>query len=153
MKLKHALQMLVLLLLVTVVSGCATVRSNRAQKVDPKVRVTQLEEELRQKDVEIVALKDEMAQGASTSYPTSSYPEHGNYSSRGSSSIVSSSLSSVSVKSIQKALKNAGFYAGSIDGQAGPKTKDAVQAFQRARGLRADGVVGKKTWAALSRYL
>ena len=57
------------------------------------------------------------------------------------------------MKSIQKALKNAGFYAGSIDGQAGPKTKDAVQAFQRARGLKADGVVGKKTWTALSRYL
>jgi len=153
MKLKHASQMLVLLLLVTTVSGCATVRSNRAQKVDPKVRVTQLEEELRQKDTEIVALKDKMAQGASTSYPTNSYPDYGNSSSRGSSNIVSSSLSSVSVKSVQKALKNAGFYAGPIDGQAGPKTKDAIQAFQRARGLKADGVVGKKTWAALNRYL
>ena len=152
MSVKHLSKTVVLCLLVTAISGCATVRSNRTQKVDPKVRVHQLEEELRQKDAEITALKDEMAQGASSGYFSSSYPEYSN-SSRGDSGFISSSLSSVSVKSVQKALKSAGFYAGSIDGQAGSKTKDAVKAFQRARGLKADGVVGKKTWSALNRYL
>ena len=152
MSVKHLSKTVVLCLLVTAISGCATVRSNRTQKVDPKVRVHQLEEELRQKDAEITALKDEMAQGASSGFSSSSYPEYGN-SSRGDSGLISSSLSSVSVKSVQKALKSAGFYAGSIDGQAGSKTKDAVKAFQRARGLKADGVVGKKTWSALNRYL
>lgn len=35
------------------------------------------------------------------------------------------------------------------DGKFGPKTKTAVMAFQRSKGLAVDGVVGPKTWAAL----
>lgn len=56
-------------------------------------------------------------------------------------------------KDIQLALKNAGFYAGSIDGKIGPKTKAAVMEFQKAKGLKADGKVGPKTWAELEKYL
>ena len=58
-----------------------------------------------------------------------------------------------SEKSIQSALKNAGYYNGPIDGKVGRKTKDAVGEFQKANGLKADGKVGKKTWKALSVYL
>lgn len=36
-----------------------------------------------------------------------------------------------------------------IDGKFGAKTEAAVKAFQKAHGLTADGVVGRKTWAAL----
>lgn len=54
---------------------------------------------------------------------------------------------------IQTALKNAGFEPGSIDGKMGPKTKKAVEDFQKANGLAADGKVGPKTWAALNKYL
>lgn len=35
------------------------------------------------------------------------------------------------------------------DGIFGKVTEDAVRAFQRSKGLTADGVVGAKTWAAL----
>jgi len=56
-------------------------------------------------------------------------------------------------KDIQKALKNAGFYAGPIDGKIGPKTKKAIQEFQSAKGLKADGKAGPKTWAELEKYL
>jgi peptidoglycan hydrolase-like protein with peptidoglycan-binding domain len=35
------------------------------------------------------------------------------------------------------------------DGQFGSGTRNAVQNFQRSRGLDVDGVVGPKTWAAL----
>lgn len=54
---------------------------------------------------------------------------------------------------IQTALKNANFYTGEIDGVIGPKTKKAIEAFQAANGLQADGKVGPKTWAVLSKYL
>ncbi|MDD3905807.1 MAG: peptidoglycan-binding domain-containing protein [Candidatus Omnitrophica bacterium] len=56
-------------------------------------------------------------------------------------------------KDIQTALKNAGFYAGSIDGKIGPKTKKAIGEFQKSKGLKADGKVGPKTWAELEKYL
>ncbi|MDD5669858.1 MAG: peptidoglycan-binding domain-containing protein [Candidatus Omnitrophica bacterium] len=56
-------------------------------------------------------------------------------------------------KEIQEALKNAGFYTGSVDGKIGPKTKNAIEAFQKANGLKADGKVGPKTWSALSKHL
>jgi len=54
---------------------------------------------------------------------------------------------------IQTALKKAGFYKGDIDGQIGPKTKEAIQKFQEANKLNADGVMGSRTWALLSKYL
>lgn len=56
-------------------------------------------------------------------------------------------------KDIQTALKNAGFYTGSIDGKIGPKTKSAIMEFQKAKALKADGKVGPKTWAELEKYL
>ncbi len=54
---------------------------------------------------------------------------------------------------IQTALKNAGFYSGSVDGKIGPKTKKAIEEFQKANGLKADGKVGPKTWEAMSKHL
>ena len=36
------------------------------------------------------------------------------------------------------------------DGRFGPRTKAAVQAWQRAHGLVADGIVGRLTWAAMT---
>ncbi len=56
-------------------------------------------------------------------------------------------------KEIQQALKNAGVYDGNVDGKIGPKTKKAIEAFQKQNGLKADGKVGRKTWKALSVYL
>ncbi len=54
---------------------------------------------------------------------------------------------------IQTALKNAGFYSGKVDGNIGQKSKKAIENFQSANGLKADGKVGPKTWEALSKHL
>ncbi|QRN99508.1 peptidoglycan-binding protein [Archangium violaceum] len=58
--------------------------------------------------------------------------------------------SGASVKTLQQALAKAGFSPGAVDGQFGPKTAAAVKAFQSAKGLVADGIVGPKTWARLN---
>ncbi|MEM7817114.1 MAG: peptidoglycan-binding domain-containing protein [Candidatus Aenigmatarchaeota archaeon] len=54
---------------------------------------------------------------------------------------------------MQRALRNAGFYKGPIDGKIGPQTKNAIKEFQKANGLVPDGVVGRRTWEKLSKYL
>ena len=86
-------------------------------------------------------------------------------SSSGSSSSSSSSSSSATlntsstlqlnskddeVLTLQKMLKSLGFYTGNNTGNFGEKTRDAVIAFQKSRGLTADGIAGKKTLAAIS---
>ena len=49
-----------------------------------------------------------------------------------------------------QALLNAKYTADlEIDGLFGAKTEEAVRTFQKAHGLKADGICGPKTWAAL----
>jgi len=50
---------------------------------------------------------------------------------------------------VQQLLNSQGFNPGPIDGIFGPRTQNAVIAFQRSRGLVQDGIVGIKTWTAL----
>lgn len=50
---------------------------------------------------------------------------------------------------LQSKLKSAGFDSVTVDGDFGPKTTTAVIAFQKSKGLSADGVVGKQTLDAL----
>ena len=49
------------------------------------------------------------------------------------------------VRSIQRVLKNLGYYTDSVDGIYGTKTKNAVTRFQRDCALTADGICGPKT--------
>ena len=53
------------------------------------------------------------------------------------------------VRALQQRLKDLGYYAGSVDGDYGAGTQQAVTAFQTANGLTADGVAGKATLNAL----
>jgi N-acetylmuramoyl-L-alanine amidase len=53
------------------------------------------------------------------------------------------------VKTIQKKLKNWGYYKGAVDGIFGAKTKQAVRYFQSKNNLKVDGIVGDKTLKAL----
>lgn len=57
------------------------------------------------------------------------------------------------VVTLQKKLKQWGYYDGAVDGVFGSGTEKAVQYFQRKNGLTADGIVGTKTAAALGMTL
>ena len=56
------------------------------------------------------------------------------------------------VRELQKALGQAGYACGS-DGKYGSNTRKAVESFQRAQGLKADGVAGKATLKKLESAL
>ena len=58
--------------------------------------------------------------------------------------------SGLTVKWLQELLMAAGCDLGKADGVFGSKTKAAVEDFQRANGLKVDGIAGKKTIAALT---
>ena len=54
------------------------------------------------------------------------------------------------VKRLQRALNELGYAAGEVDGLFGRGTKIAVEAFQIANNLTADGAVGPQTAAAIN---
>lgn len=53
------------------------------------------------------------------------------------------------VRTLQRLLNGMGYKSGSVDGIFGSKTLAATKAFQRAKRLEVDGIVGKNTWTAL----
>jgi peptidoglycan hydrolase-like protein with peptidoglycan-binding domain len=53
------------------------------------------------------------------------------------------------VTKLQGLLAQAGFNPGAADGVFGPATSRALKGFQKAAHLTADGICGKKSWAAL----
>lgn len=55
----------------------------------------------------------------------------------------------MNIKAIQEALLKAGFDPGPIDGDMGPRTREALREFQRKHYLVPDGIVGPKTIAVL----
>ena len=135
-------KVLAVIVLALFLSGCATTtkKSNNIEIQQLKSRVAGLETDLQAKEQEIMHLEDELEK---VREKRAVYRKEGK--------IVESKK--LSTRQIQAALKNAGFYRGSVDGKMGPATTEAIKSCQRANGLKADGVVGKKTRANLMKYL
>lgn len=130
---------------IILLTGCATTqRGEGIQTQELQTRVNYLELELKRKNHEINRLENELEK---TQYVALS-PNDQKIEHKGSEV-----PQEIPIKQVQLVLKKAGFYKGDIDGKTGPRTKGAIKAFQKALGLKVDGVVGKATWAALSRYL
>lgn len=56
------------------------------------------------------------------------------------------------VKKLQKWLNEHGFDCGSVDGNFGPKTENAVKKLQKEAEIVVDGIVGKQTREAISQW-
>jgi murein L,D-transpeptidase YcbB/YkuD len=132
---------IVLALAVLAVTGCATTKARKADKQDLNAQVQELQSENQAKDQQIQDLQ----------YQLDSYQQSlsGSNFSSGSSSSSIIRVQGVTVKAVQKALKDAGYDPGPVDGRAGKKTKSAIKDFQRRNNLKADGIVGEKTWSLL----
>ena len=63
--------------------------------------------------------------------------------------VITQGSTGATVKTIQRKLKNWGYYKGAVDGIFGAQTKQAVKYFQRKNNLKVDGIVGNQTLKAL----
>jgi len=133
------LRIFLVVALVLALSGCAATKkdvSTAQSGQELQARVADLEAQLKDKDSQIQDLQSKLARTQKGVVVTPAVD-----------------FSKATPKQIQAALKNAGFYNGTIDGKVGKVTKDAIKEFQKANGLNPDGVIGKQTWAKLSQFL
>jgi len=148
---KRMLRLAVIVLAALVVSGCASTRT--AQEVKRlQAQVGLLDERLTQLERSGGTWPSTAAMTEPLTEPTAAVSISPASSARSAKGTGASTSSKPSTRQIQQALKNAGFYQGSVDGKMGPVTREAIKEFQRINGLTDDGVVGKKTWAKLSAY-
>lgn len=139
------------MIFVFILVGCATSKGGRMSTAQSRARINDLERELAEKDDEMRYLKSELTKAENElerQKDVSIYSFKKSVSKgRGKDSPIAAT------KQIQVALKNAGFYNGSIDGKIGSETKKAITEFQKANGLKADGIVGQQTWSRLKEFV
>ena len=158
-------KLLIVFMLALSFSGCATTQM-KTQNEQIQSRLTDLEKNLQAKDAEIVDLQyqvKDLSSKLDTAKPTESdqvSPESSTGGDQAESVKPSEGLDKsqiirvkVNPEKIQRALKSAGVYTGPVDGRIGPGTKEAIVEFQKSHGLKADGVLGRKTWDELKVYL
>ncbi|KKK39058.1 hypothetical protein WQ57_04530 [Mesobacillus campisalis] len=66
-----------------------------------------------------------------------------------SSTVLKKGMRGAEVRNLQRILTNKGYSTKGIDGVFGPATEAAVKKFQKAKKLKADGIVGPATKKAL----
>lgn len=133
-----------MLLIGLYLAGCATSSGTRGKGADSlRARVETLENQ-------VASLHQQLDETTTQALP----PAEEALGSSAPGRAPGAAKTRLTVRQVQKALTAAGYYKkGSIDGKGGPQTQKAIKAFQQAQGLKADGVVGSATTAALGKYL
>ena len=170
------------LVLIVFLSGCSTMMSTSRRDPSTvsqlRIKMAKMEKKLSASEEEVVGLKNEILTlenrvkqlesydiaAATTPYETdidynnasnapsdlsAYYQEEADLSEKDKEII----RVEASIHDVQKALKNAGYYNGAIDGKFGARSKSAVFAFQKDHDLSSDGIVGQRTWTELRNYL
>jgi murein L,D-transpeptidase YcbB/YkuD len=157
-------RLLLVFVLAVAFSGCATTQT-KTQNEQLESRMTDLEKNLQAKDAQIVDLQYQVKDlsgkieaskpGEADQASAVSKDSMGGESGKTSDIMSNSQILRVKVSSekVQRALKAAGVYTGPVDGKIGQGTRAAIVEFQKSHGLKADGVLGKKTWEELKTYL
>jgi peptidoglycan hydrolase-like protein with peptidoglycan-binding domain len=158
------LRLVSIFILAIAFSGCASSQL-KTQNEQIESRLTDVEKNQQAKDAEIVDLQYQV-KDLSSKLDTSKPAETDQAAPQGATedqaepvkvADVTDNAQIVRVKvnpeKIQRALKSAGVYTGKVDGKIGPGTKQAIIEFQKSHGLKADGVLGKKTWDELKVFL
>ncbi|MBI2095104.1 MAG: peptidoglycan-binding protein [Candidatus Omnitrophica bacterium] len=131
------------LLASSLAAGCATTRAQQPGPSDLENRIASLQNELHAKDQEIQDLQLQLQSLQQPLEPS------GTFVSKREADI---RVPGVTAKDVQRALVRAGLDPGPVDGRFGKKTKRAIKDFQKKHNLKADGVVGEKTWALLKAF-
>ena len=87
---------------------------------------------------------------SSSGSSSSSSSSSSNAAANSSNGLLKYGVQSDAVRTLQQNLKTLGYYDGSVTGNFGRLTKEAVYNFQKANGLSADGVAGAKTLSSIS---
>ena len=145
---KNFLLAFVLMVGLSSLAGCATTGQGQSA-ADLQMKVNDLENQVAAKDAEIKDLKLTMKDMAYDLDRTKTRTSGGsskpfNYAKNSETLRVK-----VAPEKLQEALKAAGYYNGTVDGKLGTGTKAAIKKFQADHGLKADGIVGEKTWSEL----
>jgi len=126
------------------ISGCAGPRYAR--------EITRLQADVGLLDQRVNQLERASLRTSQSSWPSESWRQPSAPAAR-TPARPSTVSAQPSTRDIQRALRNAGFDPGPIDGKLGSRTRQAVREFQGVNGLQVDGIVGKRTWAKLAPFL
>ncbi|MEH2411099.1 peptidoglycan-binding domain-containing protein [Nostoc sp.] len=93
-----------------------------------------------------------MPQGNTMKKPNAMQKVHANHRSNSManhSDVLRVGSTGEAVKTAQNSLKQQGFYTGNVNGVFDHHTRSAVMKFQMSKGLRADGIIGRRTMASM----
>ena len=134
-----------LAVLIISLNGCATFGKKKDLEVQGlKNQVSVLETQIQAKDQEISGLKDELAKSGERKFASAETINKKE---------IITSKRHPKARQIQRALKNAGYNPGKIDGKIGKQTIEATKAFQKANNLPVTGKMNRETWALLRESL